>query len=251
MVARTLLILSALVAALGGLSTAQAKVTLYNGALGTAPDAQGWTFGTLAFGFPAPTQSVSGGIGGSVFLDTRPNNPIQSGYSRVDQVFNSNAGVELSFSAQVLSESHANLNRAGFSVIMLDSAHRGIELGFWEDRVFAQNVGFTHGEEVLFNSKSMLQYRLRLTSAGYNLNVSDGGSLNTSLSGTLHDYSGAGFVYPTPNFLFMGDDTSSASAACRIASVSGSPIPEPSQALLMGAGLVLVLARRSRRRITS
>ncbi len=40
------------------------------------------------------------------------------------------------------------------------------------------------------------------------------------LSGPLRDYSTSGWPYTTPNFLFLGDDTSSAGAQIRLALVA-------------------------------
>ena len=48
------------------------------------------------------------------------------------------AGYTVRFTAQVQEELHNNNNRAGFSVIVLSSDLKGIELGFWEDQVWAQ-----------------------------------------------------------------------------------------------------------------
>src|SRR5262249_49948028 len=121
----------------GAFTRADATTILYDGSLGTAPAAQGWTTG----GLPGASQTVAGG---TVTLSTMLASSIYYGYSRTDQIFDSSLGVQVSFTSKMLSESHASNDRAGFALIMLDTAHRGVELDFWTDRVFALDVGFTH-----------------------------------------------------------------------------------------------------------
>jgi hypothetical protein len=211
----------------GALATAG---PIYQGALGTSPGAQGWSAGV----FPPASESVAAG---AVTLDTTFSNALQAGYVYMLPV-DSTAGFTLSFTTQLLAESHTgNPNRAGFSVILLDDAHQGIELGFWTDQVWAQAVGFTKAETAAFDTTAMTDYLLRLDSGSYAL-WANGSAL---LSGAMRDYSAFGFPYTLPNFLFMGDDTTSALARVRIAEV-GVVVPEPpTWALLFGC--LLLLAR--------
>ena len=149
--------------------------------------------------------------------------------------------------AQVLSESHANNDRAGFSLIVLDSAHRGVELAFWADSVFALNAPtqlnpglFTQAESSAPGFRpdaALTSYSLQLRNGGYSLTA--GGTM--ILSGAMRDYSAAVVpVYSTNNFMFFGDDTSSARAAVNIGLVSVSAVSEPGMLGLMLAGLCLV-----------
>lgn len=223
----------------GSLALTQAATLLYDGTLGTLPSSQGWTFA----GAGSATQTLGGG---AVILDTTAFNASQFGYGRNDQLLDSTVGVQLSFAVQLLSESHATSDRAGFSVLMLDAAHRGVELGFWSDRIFAQNVGFTHGEELLRDTSVMLQYQLLLAGPTYQLTVSDG-LVTSVLNGALRDYSvapGAPAPYFVNNALFFGDDTSSARARFALASVSVSEVPEPSAAALLLGGLGVLIGWR-------
>jgi hypothetical protein len=129
------------------------------------------------------------------------------------------------FTAQVITETHANNNRAGFSVIALSSDKQGLELGFWTNRIWVQNGGtvptlFTQGEGVPFDTTAgLIPYELRVWGNAYSLTIS-----NTEiLSGSLRDYTaftGTLDVYETPNFIFFGDDTTSAQATVKLSHIS-------------------------------
>ncbi|MCC6473052.1 MAG: hypothetical protein IT514_04830 [Burkholderiales bacterium] len=222
-------------------ATPSPAAPLYDGSLGTLPGAQGWFF--VPVGLYSQTLS-----GGAVNLDTSFGSMTQAGYFRADRDIDSTAGVRLSFSAQLLAETHAGTDRAGFSVIMLDRQRKGIELGFWSSPagVFAQGgPGFTRAENTSFATGAMARYTLQLLNGQYTLRSGP----DTLLSGAMRDYSSFGFPYTTANFLFFGDDTSSAAASVRLASVAIAPVPEPSEAAMMLCGLaVLGLAVRMRAR---
>jgi hypothetical protein len=147
------------------------------------------------------------------------------------------AGYALRFSMQLVSEYHADSDkdgdgvgdRAGFSVIVLSSDTMGIELGFWEDQIWAQEQGaaeppagtlFTHAESASFSTTGrMITYTLAVRDNEYELS-SDG---VTILRGQLRDYTtfeGPVNPYRTPNFIFLGDDTGSARAVIRLAYVA-------------------------------
>lgn len=227
---------------------------LYDGSLATSPAAQGW-YSVVGSSYASETLS-----GSSVTLDTTLANITQAGYARAPLFSNavtldSSAGLLLSFTAGVATESHASDNRAGLSVIVLDSAHKGIELGFWTDRVFAQDLvsgSFVQAaapERAALNTTGSTTYALQFSAAGYTLSANG----STLFSGPLRDYSSSGVsvlgvaVYAQPNFLFFGDDTSSARASWSLNNVSISPVPEPSRAAMLLTGL-LVLGYFVRRR---
>jgi len=220
-------------------TSAQASV-LYDGSLGTKPAAQGWLAGVF---FPA-TESAAGGV---VTLDTSAGNGLQSGYSRSVPI-DSGPGFTLSFTTQLVSESHTgNSNRAGFSVILLDGSHQGVELGFWADQIWAQTLDnsnqFVKAESAAIDTSLLTSYQLSLHGGQYALSA-NGSPL---LSGQMRDYSPSGVgVYAINNFIFLGDDTSSAKAVVKIASVGSQSgvVPEPpTWALLLGG---LFAARRGR-----
>lgn len=236
---------------LAGIATAEAAtVTLYNGALGTAPSSQGWISQTTG-----ATQTVGGG---ATTLNTTANDGVQAGYSRFTPL-NRTTGYTLSFRVQLLAEDHSNpaaqnntavdniADRAGFSIIVLSSDLQGIELGFWTNdltttnRIWAQNDGpvkadpvsapsgtrFTHAEGTSFNpSSGLINYDLSVLNNSYTLYANS----SPILSGALRNYSNEGSVYGLSNFLFFGDNTTSARGSFSLASVAATDAPITSAA---------------------
>ena len=155
---------------------------------------------------------------------------------------------------QLLAESHISDDRAGFSVIALANDARGIELGFWEDRGFAQTdtPQFTHGEEGFFDTTDAeTSYLLTIQDDGYVL-AADAQEI---LSGPLRDYSHSvrplgPIPYNLENYLFLGDNTMSAGADMVLGSVrlttNVMAVPEPTSVLFLG--LLTMAAATSRRR---
>jgi hypothetical protein len=198
--------------------TSAAGTVLYDGSMGTTPDYQGW------FYLPFETAAVQSNDGTATLLDTSADNGIQAGYSMLTLwplglILNRNHGFTISFEVQLLSEAHASNDRAGFSVIVLTSDLEGIEIGFWEGEIWAQSATplFTHSEGASFDTtQSHVRYDLAIFADTYNLSA-DG---VTILQGPLRNYSAHWHeVYQTENYLFFGDDTTSASALMALASV--------------------------------
>ena len=135
------------------------------------------------------------------------------------------AGFQVDFTLLVENESHGNNDRSGFSMIVLSEDARGIELAFWENEVWVQSDNhtgglFKHGEGVTFpTTTGLVNYQLTVTGDTYTLTA----DTQTILSGPVRDYSdfdGFPDPYQTPNFLFLGDDTTSAQARVRLHFVS-------------------------------
>lgn len=135
------------------------------------------------------------------------------------------AGFQVNFSGQVENESHSNNNRAGFSVMVLGNDARGIELAFWENEIWAQSDDltgglFTHGEAATFDTTAgLINYQLNIINDTYTVNA-NGLSI---LTGPVRDYGNfEGFPdpYQSPNFLFIGDNTTSAQARIRLSYLS-------------------------------
>jgi len=193
--------------------------TLYDGALGGTPDTQGLLY-PETFAVSA-TQTFSNGV---TILDTTPLQSDLAGYignPASVPALDRTSGYTLTFGVQVVSEAHSNNNRAGFSVIALSQDKLGIELGFWSDHIWAQEGGtsnlFTHAEDAPFTTTTgLISYTLAIHGGTYALSANGAPILN----GNLRDYSA--FVgpidpYETPNFIFLGDDTSSAKAKIKLA----------------------------------
>jgi hypothetical protein len=196
---------------------AAATVTLYDGALNTGtPGTQGFSYLTEPIVSAQASQSFANG---TTTLTTTLQISDKAGYfakSNLMPQLDRTAGYTVRFTTQVLEENHSNNNRAGLSVIVLGSDLRGIELGFWEDQVWAQSgADFTHAETAALDTTTgLIAYELRILGNSYTL--TGGGA---TLSGSLRDYSAEGPPYTLANFLFLGDDTTSASARIRLTKV--------------------------------
>jgi len=228
------------------------ELTLYDGSLGGTPNSQGsLAFGTVPpfLGTPA-TQTASGGVTNLVSTVASPggysnhNNLsptlVNSSFPTLDR----STGYTISFDVQINSENHSGSDkdgdglgdRAGFSVIAMSSDLQGIELGFWNNEIWAQETGtappsaggtlFTHDdlERAFVDTTAMTSYDLTILGNDYHL-FADGSLI---LSGTLRNYSAfdsasAGLPYDpyeTPNLVFLGDNTSSAGANINLEFVS-------------------------------
>lgn len=215
-------------------------VELYDDAQGNLPDDQPWLFyadDSILSGGSAAQNATANGVN----LATDAN--VSAGYSNYIPIVNNlkngafpildrNSGFELNFELQVVSEMHVSNDRAGFSVILLAEDSRGIELGFWEDEIWAQNDTplFTRGESVAFDTTAgEVDYEVRVVGDQYFLSA-DG---NLLLSDSLRDYSSFGVPYSLGSYLFLGDNTGSAGANINLGRVTISPIPEPSGAYLV------------------
>jgi hypothetical protein len=237
-------------------ANANASTTvLYDPALGTLPAQQGWV--PLALG-AAATQAVVGNV---YTLDTTGPGVGLYGHGLQSPVaLDTQAGFELQFSLQVLSETHSSPNRSGYSVVMVgNNPQQALELAFWTDRVWAYDYDalqadrFVRGVQASFDTTSALhQYTLRVQQQQYGLWV-NGQAL---LSGGLHDYTADGVPYTVPNFIFFGDDSSRGNSNTRLGAVTlgaASPavLPEPASAALVLAALALMRGVRSSRAVAT
>lgn len=217
------------------------ETVLYDGAAGDGtrtPDEQGFDYRatSLPFTFPlnppeAAEQSATGGI---TTLNTSGAAGDYAGYiarsARIPDL--SVAGsYTLTLTLQIVSENHASNNRAGFSLILLNNDAKGIELGFWENEIWSQrydseDADFFRDPGTLFDTTTLTTYHLAVQGDAYRLSDGD----EEILRGNLRDYSGfTGTLdpYETPNFLFLGDNTSSAGATIRLSSVALTVAEEP------------------------
>ncbi len=189
---------------------------------GALPAAQGWDYAAL------PGTASQTLTGGAVTLDTTITATEHAGYGRsAPTPLNRTNGFSLLFTAQLHTEAHTSTNRAGFSIIVLGEDKRGIELGFWTNRIFAQADSplFTHAEDAAFDAaNAFVDYTLTLLTTNYVLRANG----TPFLSGPVRDYTA--FVgpldpYETPNFIFLGDDTGSALASVSLKRVVLIPAP--------------------------
>ncbi|MGI0483796.1 DUF4347 domain-containing protein [Pantanalinema rosaneae CENA516] len=221
---------------------------LYDGSLNTTPAAQGWLAVT-----PGSVETVGGG---ATTLNSTALLNLYAGYTRLSPVtLDATQGYVLSFQAQVNAENrnavlgsgadkngNGKFDRAGFSMLVVSSDNtRALELGFnligtnlqiWaqEDGTSQSNpsaqagsVGdtnllFTQAEGVTIANPGMGSYDVAIKGNTYTLFLNG----NAILSGKLRNYTAAtGPIdpYETPNLIFFGDNTTSASGSFSLASV--------------------------------
>ncbi len=186
---------------------------LFDGVQGTPPSGQGWTFLAL------PALASETFANGAARLDTTASGSIFAGWSRVSPApLDRSLGFAVEMEFELESETHASTNRAGLSLIVLGADRKGLELGIWTNRLWAQadSPMFTQAEGV--ETAVIGGWRtLRLSVLGDDYTVAfDGAQV---LNGKVRDYTpftGAIDPYETPNFLFIGDDTTSARGAYRL-----------------------------------
>jgi hypothetical protein len=262
---------------LAGATAHAATTVLYDPSLpGSANDnptggAVVWLSGVV------PASTTYSDLGASIMQSTSADTAGYSNYSpllalsanapMVNSAFptlSSGTGYRLTFGLELKSEDHSgNINRAGFSVTLIGDDKTGVEIGFQKDSptagtIFVQNDGrngsviFTRGESVstaLPLSRNL--WNLDVHGNTFELALAAGG--NPVLSGALRDYSGytgnGKNAYGTPNFLFLGDNTSSARAdfVLSYAAIT-TPVPEPSTYMMLLAGLGCISLTSYRRR---
>ncbi len=237
-------------------ATVLGPTRLYNGLVGNTPSPQGWlNLTNLNAASPATTASeIFSGNGAN--LNSTAAESIYAGYSSHTAlgtllnpsfpVLDRNAGAvtvgfEISFNLQIISESRSNPNEAGFSVVVVTSDRKAIEIGFQQlsatsGRIFAKGDGITPNpgpetnglflpaENIAYNTNRATNYTLRVQGDSYSL-LNDGNPIfdgSPGLSGPLRDYaafSGAIDPYETPNFLFLGDNATAARANINLTQV--------------------------------
>lgn len=213
------------------LTGAASAITLYDPGLGLPADQQWTTSGIGSF-----SQAVTAG---HYQLSTAPSNASVAGSARLQPLLlDTLIGFSLDFGLRIAGESHAADNqRAGFSMIVTgaDPTH-ALELGFWQNEVFAYDASFAPNSASLFDTTVATAYSLVVDNNQYRLL----GNGSTLLSGSLVDYTGRNIApYTTAGALFFGDDTSRAQSVSELGVVSLTPaVPEPATVLLLAAGLL-------------
>ncbi|MGF1535009.1 MAG: hypothetical protein ACFB4J_00805 [Elainellaceae cyanobacterium] len=148
--------------------------------------------------------------------------PVNPNFPALD----STAGYSLSFDLAITEESSVP-DRSGFSLLVVGSDSRAIELDFKSDRIFAQAASFGAAETVVpgFSLSNLNSYTLDVANGGYEL-FANGSSI---LSGSLRNYAFDPAAsdpplpanpYATPNFVFLGDLTDGGSSVTTLGPVS-------------------------------
>lgn len=201
-------------------------LVLYDAALGDIPGTAVMSFTDFPPGVALPTFSE-----GTTVVDTTISGmDTYAGWVAGEvstpgfPILDRTVGVRVNFTIQVDSEAHTNNDRAGFSVIILDKDAKGIELSFWENEIWVKSDNgtgglFKHGEGIAFGTSALTDYQVLFMGDTYTLTA----NAEPLLTGPLRNYSAfAGFPdpYEAPNFLFLGDNTTSAQARVRLRFVS-------------------------------
>lgn len=239
---------AALLCCLGWGAAASGEIVLFDAAAGTLPASQGWPFFADPTGSHSVTQSLTAQ---AVVLDTQQPLSDRAGYFSRDPVWgifahplmpvtDRSSGYAIRFGLRVDAEAHVEgtagddngdglADRAGFSLITISQDLRGIEMGFWEDRIWVQNDDaagpaalFTQAESVAFDTVAMARnYELRVRGDRYQLLLE--GGIAPLLEGELRDYRGfSGNLdpYEIPSFLFLGDNSTRGEARVEIARIA-------------------------------
>lgn len=238
-----------------GLTAASRAVVLYDSSTGLLPDNApwNWSYGTTGGDVVANNSGV-------LDVDTRPNSLIQAGWGRLSPVaLDATTGATIGFRVWLHAETHPGgdvngdglSDRAGFSFIALCSDKKGIELSLWNDEVWVQQDTplFTHSQTAdrafRNNNTAFTDFEISFLGNGYTVKANG----STILNGTRKDYTAFGGFpdpYETPNFLFFGDDTSSAGASYSLTNVTVNAVPEPATLTALAIGAAALIKRRRR-----
>lgn len=239
-----------------GLGSVSLGATLFQSSLGD-PTTQGWTFSPSSLGSLVTHSSQF------TTLNTTSPQALQAGWGRLaPSALNRTSGYRIDFGFKLYDETHSSVHRAGTSLIVVGHDLKGIELGFWNDRVFAQNDAplFTQGESVAYDMSAGLTptqdgnvfMRLDVLGSNYALRLANNSGFTgaTVLSGSLRDYSaftGSPNPYVLPNFIFLGDNTQSAGAKVQWKYMETAAVPEPASLAALGLGIFALVRRRKAR----
>ncbi len=240
---------------------------LYDSAAGTTPNGGASPYLNFA-NIGSGSQSFGSGV---TTLNTIVPEATYAGYTNYNAagtaffnplfpVLDKNNGYTLSFTVKINSQTNNGTNganRAGFSVLILGSDKTGIEIGFRNPNtqnggatpdIFSQrDASFTVGEQNTHLKGILSQlntYDLIVLGNNYTLKNGD----TKLLAGALRDYTAAAVpntltaAYGLANFLFLGDNTTSAGANVDIRNVtlitnSATAVPEPSNSIGIGMAI--------------
>ncbi len=253
-------------ASFASVSLAQSTV-LYDTAGSLTPDQSPWGWTYQAIGPVSPTFS-----GGATQLDTSASDAYQAGFARfTPNALNASLGYTVRFDLKTLSEDHSNSasdknsdglsDRAGIAVIVLGSDHKGVELDFWQNEIWAQQISpiFTHSQT---SERGFLdttaagtgvdgldRYDLKIIGNSYSLFAN--GASSALLTGLLKDYSAGPIIYSSTNFLFIGDNNTTTRGSFQLSHVEAIVAPEPGSIVILGiASGLLTLGTRAIRHST-
>lgn len=212
---------------------ASASTLLYDGK--GLPESQGWLIPGAIQSNGLPTFLSETAVSGGVEVDSDANGAEYAGYSNYNPFINafvnpnfptldSDSGYSIFFNTMLnndpatFSDPEDN-NRAAFSVTVIGTDNRGIEIGFDRDRIFAQSSDFMQiaAQTQSFDTSISTDYQLTVSGDDYQLLANTGSGFSSVIDGSLREYNfnpatsqpplGTFNPYQIPNFLFFGDNT--------------------------------------------
>lgn len=257
---------------------ASASTLLYDG--NGLPDAQNWLIPGAIQSNGFPTSLGETVVFEGVEVDSDANGAEYAGYSNYNPLTNtfvnpnfptldSDSGYSIFFNATLDNDpttlSDPDDNRAAFSVTVIGTGDRGIEIGFDRDRIFAQSPDFTQvaTQTQSFDTSSSTDYQLTVLGNTYQLLANTDSGLIPIINGSLREYNfdpttsnpplGTFNPYQIPNFLFFGDNTGQAYGTFTVGEVrvetatASTPEANLTVALaLMGIGLTTKISARKK-----
>lgn len=225
------------------------SVNLYDGS--GFPEEQGYLVPAAlsSSGIPVPPQRTV--VTDGIEIDSNANNAEYSGYTNhipnplnpselvlINSNFpdlNQNSGYSIFFTAALdIANDFSDLSsdRSAFSITAMGKNNEGIELGFDNDRIFAQDSNFRSNETVLFTTSDSNNYELKVDNSGYQLFANN--QAPPILEGALRTYNFTPSAsnpplpfnpYETENFLFLGDNTGQAYGNFTLGTIAVSSVP--------------------------
>lgn len=205
---------------------------LYQGTRDGLPQAQGWLFFQGAPGAGDGPRSD----GASVFLDTGPSETVQAGFFTGDPLgvfrhpdlplLDRHTGFVIRVTLRLAREEHLREDRAGLSLLVTCSDLAAVEAGFWMDQAWLQEdraplFDQSHGEGAAIDLSAWTELDLVIQGGHCALVVGP----RVLLKSPLKNYTSSGQdVYKIPDFVFIGDNTRSASCAFQLGSVRILPL---------------------------
>ena len=224
-------------------------VSLYDPAAGL-PAAQGWTTASNPFSPPAGSDAIVAGP--RLQIDTSASDSTQHGHGRGSPVvLDTAAGFTIDFQLQVNSETHASGDRSGFSLLVQGAdPSKAVQLSFWEGVVWASDAVFAKAESSAHTTTGALQsYSLQVAGNQFTLKA---GATPLLTNVPLRDFPTTAnpltAVYGFSNYVWLGDNTTSARALVELGAMTVTAVPEPASALLLLGGIAGLAGSVSRRR---
>ncbi len=216
-------------------TSAEAATLTYDAALGSLPEAQGWTF--IQDGALVPVPTVISGV-----LNQGPTDFSGHQYWTQSSVgFDFTAGpVTLDARLLIVTSSFHPFGRGGYNFVLADNAGRIASLYITGASVFLGNDALSSISSVIgFDTTDAFHdYRLAVDASGSTLSI-DGNVIVSLGLGGVGEGSG-------PE-IYFGDATILGNSQSQLTQVTVKTVPEPTSIALLGLGLLGTAAWRRRR----